>query len=58
MEGLVHVTSLVDDYYIFDEDNYQLVGEQFKRAFRLGDEVRVRVAEVDLTTKTIDFILA
>ncbi len=58
VEGLVHVTSLVDDYYIFDEDNYQLVGEQFHRAFRLGDEVRIRVAEVDLTTKTIDFILA
>ncbi len=58
VEGLVHVTSLVDDYYIFDEDNYQLVGEQFKRAFRLGDEVRIRVAEVDLATKTIDFVLA
>ena len=58
VEGLVHVTSLVDDYYIFDEDNYQLVGEQFKRSFHLGDEVRVRVSEVDLTTKTIDFILA
>ncbi len=58
VEGLVHVSSLVDDYYVFDEDNYQLVGEQFNRSFHLGDEVRIRVADVDLTTKTIDFVLA
>lgn len=58
VEGLVHVSTLVDDYYVFDEENYQLVGEQFKRTYHLGDTVRVRVEEVDLTTKTIDFMLA
>lgn len=58
VEGLVHVSSLVDDYYVFDQDNYQLVGETFGRSYHLGDPVRVRLTDVDLTTKTIDFVLA
>lgn len=58
VEGLVHVSSMDDDYYEFDEENYQLIGEQSKRAYHLGDAVRVVVSEVDLNSKSIDFVLA
>lgn len=57
VEGLVHVSTLVDDYYVFDEENYQLVGEEFRKAYHLGDPVRVQVASVDLTSKSVDFFL-
>jgi ribonuclease R len=58
VEGLVHVSSLADDYYLFLEDQYALVGENSRRRFRLGDRVRVRVAAVNLEERQIDFLLA
>ena len=57
VEGLVHVSTLTDDYYEFDEENYCLVGESSKKAYHLGDPVRVMVSEVDINTKSVDFIL-
>ena len=57
VEGLVHVSSLNDDYYEFDEENYCLVGESSGKTYHLGDAVRVMVSEVDINTKSIDFIL-
>lgn len=57
VEGLVHVSSMQDDFYIFDEENYQLTGEAFGRTYHLGDTVRVEVANVDLDAKSIDFLL-
>lgn len=57
VEGLVHVSSLEDDYYQFLEDDFALVGERTRRRFRLGDQVRVRVASVDLDEREIDFVL-
>ena len=57
VEGLVHVSSLTDDYYIFDEENYCLRGEMSQKTYHLGDPVQVLVSEVDITTKSIDFIL-
>lgn len=56
-EGLVHVSRLTDDYYIFDEKHYALVGERSRRAFRFGDEVRVRVVKVNPVEHSIDFEL-
>jgi ribonuclease R len=58
VEGLVHVSSLGDDYYEYDEDTYSLIGKQTKRRFRLGDLVRIQVAHVDLEDRRIDFELA
>lgn len=55
VEGLVHVSSLEDDYYVFDEDHHILTGEHRKRRFRLGDTVRVRVDGVDVEQRNIDF---
>lgn len=57
VEGLVHVSTLTDDYYEFDEENYCLVGESSKREYHLGDAVRIMVSEVDINTKSVDFIL-
>jgi ribonuclease R len=58
VEGLVHVTSLVNDYYHFDAARHRLVGEHTGTAYRLGDPLRVKVMRVDLETRKIDFELA
>lgn len=58
VEGLVHVSSLEDDYYRFLEDQYALAGEHTGRRFRVGDRVRVVVSAVDLEERQIDFLLA
>lgn len=58
VEGLVHVSSLDDDYYQYDEESYSLIGQRTKRRFRLGDRVRVQVVNVDLEERRIDFELA
>lgn len=57
VEGLVHVSSLADDYYRFLEGEYALVGERTRRRFRLGDRVRVQVAAVRREEREIDFVL-
>jgi ribonuclease R len=57
VDGLVHVTSLGNDYYHFDPVRFQLQGEHEKQRFRLGDSVRVRVVRVDLEEAKIDFEL-
>jgi ribonuclease R len=56
-EGLVHISSLVDDYYLFDEAGHALEGRRTRRRFRLGDRVRVEVARVDLARRMLDFRL-
>ncbi len=55
VEGLVRVTSLHDDYYQYHEKKYCLVGEGTHKTFRIGDEVRVRVDQVDVERRHIDF---
>ena len=57
-EGLVHVSSLTDDYYVFDEEHHALFGRRHKTRYRLGDRVRVEVARVDLQRRMLDFRLA
>jgi ribonuclease R len=57
VEGLVHVSTLGDDYYHYIEKQHCLRGERRKRVFRIGDEVKVRVDRVDPVRKKIDFTL-
>lgn len=57
VEGLVHVTEMDDDYYIFDEAHYLLIGEKRKKIYRIGDKVKVKVLNADLIQRTIDFSL-
>lgn len=56
-EGLVPVRDLADDYYDFDEKNYCLIGRRQGTRYRLGDEVKVKVARASLEKKQLDFVL-
>jgi ribonuclease R len=58
VEGLVHVSSMEDDYYLFIEEQYALIGERTRRRLQLGDRVRVQVASVDREERQIDFLLS
>jgi ribonuclease R len=55
IDGLVHVTSLENDYYRFEPGRLRLVGERTGRVHRIGDGMRVRVAAVDVDGRKIDF---
>lgn len=57
VEGLVRITTLEDDYYIYNEKHYCLIGERTRKLYRLGDAVRVKVVRVDLASREIDFVL-
>ena len=57
-EGLVHVSSLTDDYYHYDPDGHRLEGSRTHHRYRLGDQVRVEVVRVDLQRRQLDFRLA
>ena len=56
VEGMVRVSELHGDYYVFDEDRYELVGERTRRKFKLGQQIRIQVVGVDRYMKTIDFL--
>ena len=58
MSGLVHLSSLEDDFYVFDAERNQLIGRRSRRVIRLGDRVLVQVAKVDSFKKQVDFRLA
>jgi len=57
VDGLVHITSLGNDYYHFDPAKHRLLGERTNRIYRLGDSVRVKVAQVNLDEAKLDFEL-
>jgi ribonuclease R len=58
VEGLVHISTLTDDTYRYQERRHRLVGERSGRVFRLGDPVRISVDRVDRTRHLIDFSIA
>jgi ribonuclease R len=55
IEGLVHISTLTDDYYYYDETTHSLTGRKTKRRYRLGDKVKVTVVRVDLQRRQLDF---
>jgi ribonuclease R len=57
MSGLVHLSSVEDDFYVFDATRNQLVGRRTRRVIRLGDKVTVQVRKVDTFKKQVDFQL-
>jgi ribonuclease R len=57
VEGLVHISALRDDYYVFDQESMELRGEKSGKIFRLGEKVLVRVEAADPVSKTVDFVL-
>ncbi|MCR4932151.1 MAG: ribonuclease R [Bacteroidales bacterium] len=56
-EGMIPIGSLKGDYYMLDEDNYQVIGRRYGKCYKLGDPVLVRVRAVDMLKKQIDFDL-
>ena len=58
VEGLVHISKIPDDFYIYDEAAYEIYGKTTGRTFKLGQTVEVVVHDVDFITNTVDFLLA
>lgn len=58
VEGLVHISALEDDYYVYDEKHHCLIGERTRKIYRLGDTVRIKVLGASLAKRTIDFVLS
>ena len=56
-EGMVPMRDLGDDYYVFDDKNYCLIGRRHHRRFNLGDPVKIQVARANLEKKQLDFTL-
>lgn len=56
-EGLIRISDLGNDYYIFEKDKYRIVGKQSKEKFQLGSKLKFRVKAVDLEKKSIDYEL-
>ena len=57
IEGLVRLDDMTDDYYVYNEDTFSLVGKNNKRGYRLGDKIKVVVKAANKEAKTIDFII-
>lgn len=55
VDGLVHVSTLAGDYYVFDESKYSLIGQYSGNTYRLGDHVKVQIVRVDRNERLIDF---
>ena len=57
VEGLVRLSDLEGDYYVFDEKRYQLKGERTGKTYKLGQRIKVTVAGTDRITRTVEFAL-
>lgn len=55
VEGLVHISNMTDDYYRFEDRMMTMIGERTGRQFRIGDEVKIRVSNVNIEESAIDF---
>ncbi|GLI36624.1 ribonuclease R [Geobacter hydrogenophilus] len=58
VEGMVHISTMGDDFYRYLEKQHALVGERLKETYRIGDKVRVTVAGVSIEKRQIEFVLA
>ncbi len=56
-EGLIHISDLTDDYYIFEQTTLSLKGQRTKKTYRLGDSITIRVKACDIQRKNVDFLL-
>ena len=56
VEGLVRVSSLRGDYFYYDEANYEMVGQDTGKAYKLGQRMAVIVEDTDCFTRTVDFV--
>ncbi|HNY59783.1 MAG TPA: ribonuclease R [Bacteroidales bacterium] len=57
-EGMIRLQDLDDDFYYLDEENYKVIGHRYQREFKLGDPIRIRVKNIDIRKKQIDYEIA
>ncbi|NLK75588.1 MAG: RNB domain-containing ribonuclease, partial [Clostridiales bacterium] len=57
VEGMIRVSDMEDDYYFYDEEHYEMIGEHTKKTYKLGQKVKIVVKDVDKFMRTIDFTL-
>jgi len=57
VEGLVHISNMVDDYYVYDNEKKELFGQGSRKVFKIGDAVRVKLVSVSIAKAEIDFVL-
>ena len=57
IEGLIPLSYLIDDYYIYDNERHILIGEMWKKTYRIGDAIKVKVNKVDIAQREIDFTI-
>lgn len=57
VEGLVHISNMIDDYYVYDNERKELFGQGSNKVFKIGDLVKIRVANVSIAKAEIDFVL-
>ena len=57
VEGLVHVSTMVDDFYEYREEQFAMVGERTNKAYRLGDEVEILLVRANVEERNLDFVL-
>ena len=55
VEGLSRLANMADDYYIYDDMTYTIIGERTKKTYKIGDPVRIKVANVNVDLREIDF---
>lgn len=58
VEGMIHVSKLPGDYFTYDEEHYEMVGTKTGIKYELGQRVKIKVHQVDMVLRTIDFLLA
>ena len=56
-EGMIRLKDMSDDHYIFDQDEYAIIGQNSKKVYQLGDEIYVKVKNADLVKRHLDFTL-
>ena len=57
VEGLIHVSTLPNDYFYYNESTYEMVGQDTGRTYKLGERITIQVKGVDRFTRTVDFII-
>ncbi len=58
LTGMIHISALIDDFYVFNGAQRQLIGRQSRRRFSIGDQLQVYVARVDVFKRQVDFAIA
>ena len=57
VEGLIHVSTLPGDYFYYNENTYEMIGQDTGRTYKLGERITIQVRGVDRFTRTVDFMI-